>query len=110
MLPKFRSSSDLAWGVWNRAAVPNYDTTNIKYFVAVNVVNLETAYSIIPKALRLKGEHNGAKPWPGTSFQPFKRERENKDEEEDALALIGTLFLPCPSISIFHTCPRHRIS
>lgn len=81
--------------MWNRAAVPTYDITNIKYFVAVNIVNPDTAYSIIPTALRLRGEHNGAKPWPGTSFQPFKREGSNKEEEEAALALIGKLSSLC---------------
>lgn len=109
-LPQICSSSDLAWGLWNRAAVPNYDITNIKCFESVNVFNLETAYSIIPKALRLRGEHDGAKLWPGTSFQPFKREGENKDKEEVALVLISTLFLLCPSVSIFLTCPCDRIS
>ncbi|KAF1919171.1 hypothetical protein BDU57DRAFT_443135 [Ampelomyces quisqualis] len=94
-LPKILSSSDLAWGMWNRAAIPTYDIMNIKYFVAVNIINLDTAYSIIPKALRLRGEYDGAKPWPGTSFQPFKREGPNKEEEEAALALIGKLSLLC---------------
>jgi hypothetical protein len=56
-LPKIRSSSDLAWGMWNRADVPHHDIKNIKYFVAVNIINPATAYNIIPKALRLRGEY-----------------------------------------------------
>jgi hypothetical protein len=79
--------------MWNRAARPNHDMKNIKYFMAVNIINPVTTYDIVPKALRARGEHKGAKPWPGTSFQPFKQEGDNQDEADAALALIGKSFV-----------------
>jgi hypothetical protein len=96
--------------MWNRASatVSNHDIKNIKYFVSVQIINAATAWAIVPRALRAQGEHDGVKQWPGTSFQPFRKKGDNKDEEEAALALIGKL------ISLHHwplitICPCDRL-
>ena len=83
-LPKIRSSSDLAWALWNR--VPG--EPKIKMIMALQVVNTQTADTIIPKALEAVGVTE-LKRWPGTEIVVGS---ENEAEAEAALALIGTSF------------------
>jgi hypothetical protein len=90
-LPKLRSTSDLAWGLWNRVAKPD-NLKNIRYFVSTNVVNPDTAYDIVPRALREKGVQSGhAQQWPGTAF---KFGDDGEADLESSLALLGEFPLP----------------
>jgi hypothetical protein len=87
-LPKLRSSSDLTWGLWNRAAVPRYDIKHIKYFIVVNAANTVTKNTIVPRALKPKNlASDGTKPWPGSGF----RMDAEGEEGEAARALLGRL-------------------
>ncbi|KAI4938950.1 uncharacterized protein J4E92_000231 [Alternaria infectoria] len=81
-LPKIRSSSDLAWALWNR--VPGEPM--IKMIMALQIVNTQTAETIIPKALEAVGETE-LKRWPGTEIVVGS---DNDAEAEAALALIGS--------------------
>jgi hypothetical protein len=63
-LPKLRSSSDLAFGLWNRVPAPNGQ--KIEKFMSVNIVN-EDAEEIIRRALE-KVDVDGVQGWPGTDF------------------------------------------
>ncbi|KAJ4311116.1 Mitochondrial import inner membrane translocase subunit tim8 [Neodidymelliopsis sp. IMI 364377] len=84
-LPALRSSSDIAWGLWNRAASSNL--RNLNYFVSLQVVNTETRY-IIQRALQ---QHNieEAPAWPGIEFQ-FAVEKGKELDMEAALAILGS--------------------
>jgi len=84
-LPKIRSSSDLAWALWNR--VPG--EPKIKMIMALQIVNTQTAETIIAKAFEAVGEME-LKRWPGTEIVVGS---DNEAEAEAALALIGTSFL-----------------
>jgi hypothetical protein len=92
-LPALRSSSDLTWGLWNRVSrIPPHENglqnhlDQIKYFLVTNAVNFVTKYTIVPKALKMKGlKSDETKPWPGSGF----RIGADGDEGEAALALIG---------------------
>jgi hypothetical protein len=67
-LPCLLSSSDIAWGLWNPVAGPN-NIQNIKYFMALTIVNPQTKNIIVPRALRAMGIEDGIpKDWPGTDF------------------------------------------
>jgi hypothetical protein len=84
-LPLLRSSSDIAWALWNRVAGPN--VRNIKYFMALTVVNVQTKTIVVPRALKAMGVADGVpKNWPGTGF---KVNSDNDDERKAADALIG---------------------
>ncbi|KAF9699865.1 hypothetical protein EKO04_002094 [Ascochyta lentis] len=63
-LPKLRSSSDLAFGMWNR--VPSLNGQKIVKFMSVNIVN-EDAEEIIKHALQMV-DVDEVQPWPGTDF------------------------------------------
>lgn len=63
-LPKLRSSSDLAFGLWNRVPAPN--GKKIEKFMSVNIVN-EDAEEIIKRALE-QAEVDDVQGWPGTDF------------------------------------------
>ncbi|KAI4645727.1 hypothetical protein J4E93_005305 [Alternaria ventricosa] len=80
--PKIRSSSDLAWALWNR--VPG--EPKIKMIMALQIVNTQTAETIIPKALEAVGETE-LKRWPGTEVVVGS---DNEAEAEAALVLIGS--------------------
>ncbi|KAF1836071.1 hypothetical protein BDW02DRAFT_494450 [Decorospora gaudefroyi] len=83
-LPKLRTSSDLAWGLWNR--VPGGGKIN--KIMALEIVNEDTAAVIIPRALATAKEPaDEVLPWPGTDVVVGSEE---EDEAEAALALIGS--------------------
>ena len=63
-LPKLRSSSDLAFGLWNRVPAPNGQ--KIEKFMSVNIVN-EDAEEIIKRALE-NIDVDEVQEWPGTDF------------------------------------------
>jgi hypothetical protein len=63
-LPKLRSSSDLAFGLWNRVAASGGQ--KIEKFLSVNIVN-EDAEEIIARALD-KVKVDEVQGWPGTDF------------------------------------------
>jgi hypothetical protein len=85
-LPKLRSSSDLVWGLWNRAAFPRHDIKNIKYFMVINAANTVTKTIIVPRALKFRGlASDETKRWPGSSF----RIDAEGEEGQHALALLG---------------------
>lgn len=63
-LPKLRSSSDLAFGLWNR--VHASDSQKIEKFMSVNIVN-EDAEEIIKRALET-ADVDEVQSWPGTDF------------------------------------------
>jgi hypothetical protein len=84
-LPLLRSSSDIAWGLWNRGSAAN--VKNIQKIFSMNVNNDETQM-IIFRALgsvkvpagKLKLSRVGK--WPGTTFVLGT-------ENDDGLALLG---------------------
>lgn len=63
-LPKLRSSSDLAFGLWNRVPAP--DGQKIEMFMSVNIVN-EDAEEIIKRALDTI-DADEVRGWPGVDF------------------------------------------
>ncbi|KAJ4382935.1 Mitochondrial import inner membrane translocase subunit tim8 [Didymella sp. IMI 355093] len=63
-LPKLRSSSDLAFGLWNRVAAPNGQ--KIEKFLSINIVN-EDAEEIIRRALETF-DVDDVHGWPRTDF------------------------------------------
>lgn len=72
-LPALRSSSDVAWGFYNRM---NWGRLgNIRAFMSMMVVNADTT-RIIDQVLKMhnvglpEGEQrfDGVQPWPGTTF------------------------------------------
>lgn len=63
-LPKLRSSSDLAFGLWNR--VPALNGQKIEKFMSVNIVN-EDAEEIIKRALA-EVDADEVQGWPGIDF------------------------------------------
>lgn len=63
-LPKLRSSSDLAFGLWNRVFAPNGQ--GVEKILSVNIVN-EDAEEIIRRALEILGVDE-VQSWPGTDF------------------------------------------
>lgn len=81
-LPKLRSSSDLAFGVWNRVDAPNGN--KIEKIISMNITN-EDAGEIIKRALET-AHTDKVQTWPGTDF----------DMKDDAgKALLGKWFNPC---------------
>lgn len=66
-LPALRSSSDIAWGFWNRLSAANLG--NIHKFLSMHIVNRETQ-SIILRAIASTGATslNDVPVWPGISF------------------------------------------
>ncbi|XP_014556661.1 hypothetical protein COCVIDRAFT_99137 [Bipolaris victoriae FI3] len=63
-MPALRSSSDIAWGFWNR--VSGYNLGGINAFISFEVVNEETG-RIIDRAMKKNG-HDEVPPWPGVRF------------------------------------------
>jgi hypothetical protein len=88
-LPQLRSSSDLAWGMWNRVAMPT-NMKNVKMFMSRDIVNEETE-TIIRRILMKQFGLKQAKEWPGTDFE-ITSEPDREAETEAALALIGSSF------------------
>ena len=86
-LPHLRSSSDIAWGMWNRVAGASH-LQDIKYFLAASVMNKESEPIIIPRALKAVGVADGIpKQWPGTDVIVGA----DGEEGKAALALIGKI-------------------
>jgi hypothetical protein len=90
-LPLLRSSSDIAWGFWNRASWKNLK--NIQKIMAITVINSET-YTIIKRIMEKVETPPGqpvssmALPWPGTTI--------TLDGDEDGMALLGIVVTsPC---------------
>ncbi|CAN9220041.1 unnamed protein product [Alternaria sp. RS040] len=81
-LPALRSSSDLAWGLWNRIE----GEPSIKMIMALNIINDETVDVIIPRALKAMGKTE-VETWPGTDLIVGAN---GGAEAEAALALIGS--------------------
>jgi hypothetical protein len=119
-LPWLRSSSDIAWGFWNRATVRKLQLKNIHYLMACDIVNEETL-EIIKRALKKHkelqppSEHpedpdsdkgDGVKNWPGTTFIL------NGDDLGMALlgmaAILQLLFLESKLTMILHRLPEWR--
>jgi hypothetical protein len=72
-LPALRSTSDIAWGFYNRA---NWGRLpNIRAFMSMMIVNTDTL-RIIKRVLAMYNDSlpaemqriNGVQPWPGTTF------------------------------------------
>lgn len=69
-LPALRSSSDLAWGFWNR--VSGHNLGNVNGFMSITVVNEDTGY-IIDLAVERRG-YDSLPVWPGIRFDPGTEE------------------------------------
>jgi len=65
-MPALRSSSDIAWGLWNRASPGRL--SNINYFFSVNIVNDDTL-ALIHRAMII-GNRNYMPYAPGVTFYP----------------------------------------
>jgi len=65
-MPALRSSSDIAWGLWNRDSPGSL--SNINYFFSVNIVNDDTI-ALIHKAMII-GNHGYMPYAPGVTFYP----------------------------------------
>ena len=84
-LPVLRSSSDVAWGFWNRM---NWGRrSNIRAFMSMMVINADTA-RIIDQVIKMRNadlpfdqQIRGVQPWPGTTFDVDRVEGQ---------ALLGT--------------------
>ncbi|KAH7552921.1 hypothetical protein BM1_07894 [Bipolaris maydis] len=63
-MPALRSSSDIAWGMWNR--VSGHNLGGINAFLSFEVVNEETG-RLIEMAME-KNDHDEVPPWPGVRF------------------------------------------
>ncbi|USP73066.1 uncharacterized protein yc1106_00340 [Curvularia clavata] len=63
-LPALRSSSDIAWGFWNR--VSDHNLGNVNGFMSICIVNEDTA-DIIDTALERRG-YESLPAWPGIRF------------------------------------------
>lgn len=87
-LPQLRSSSDIAWAIWNRVAVSNMK--NVKMFMSRDIVNDDTE-RIIHRILRKQFGLEKVKAWPGVDFE-ITWEPGREAETEAALALIGSSF------------------
>jgi hypothetical protein len=87
-LPALRSSSDLAWAFWERAATTT-TIKNLKYFISCQIVNHDTSL-LLERALQAL-DVDEVQGWPGTDlnlgFGPDKG-----DEIEAGLALLGTVY------------------
>jgi hypothetical protein len=86
-LPLLRSSSDLAWGMWNRVTTPK-NIKNIKMFQSHDIMNDETE-TIIKRIVTTQFGLKTPKMWPGHSFE-VTSEPGREAETEAALALIGS--------------------
>jgi hypothetical protein len=76
----------VTWGLWNRVAGPTR-LQNIKYFMALTVVNEVSQRILIPRALKAMGVANGSpQEWPGTEFN---LNDPDKAKRQAAEALIG---------------------
>jgi hypothetical protein len=74
-LPLLRSSSDIAWGLWNRGSnnMKNPNVKNIQKIFSMNIVNEETKMIMIRALGSVKvpeGEPKIFQPpaWPGATF------------------------------------------
>lgn len=100
-LPALRSSSDIAWGFWNR--VSRGRLNNIRAFMSTMVVNADTVH-IIDQGLKMRNadlpfdqQIHGVQPWPGTTFSV---------DYVEGQALLGTLYPP----SSYAANPSSRFS
>ncbi|KAF2626279.1 hypothetical protein BU25DRAFT_471761 [Macroventuria anomochaeta] len=88
-LPALRSSSDIAWGMWNRVAS---GSQKLNYFMAVSVINPETQY--IMKCALQQYNIDEVPAWPGKDFEFVIKNAKPKEsdllEMEAALALLGS--------------------
>ncbi|OAL46996.1 hypothetical protein IQ07DRAFT_479568, partial [Pyrenochaeta sp. DS3sAY3a] len=78
-LPALRSSSDIAWGFWNRVSAGNLG--NIHKFMSMHIVNRETQ-SLILRSVARAGitDLNNIPVWPGLTFNV---------QTEEFYALLG---------------------
>jgi hypothetical protein len=82
-LPAIRSSSDLAWGLWNR--IPG-DLQKIKMIMSMSIANDDINDVIFPRAMAAMGlEDEDLPQWPGIDFTVGA----DGEEGEAAKALIG---------------------
>lgn len=65
-LPKIRSTSDIAWGLWNRVAPENLK--EIKYLMVTLIMNRDTCDLIRAAYATLNSPQSETKVWPGTDF------------------------------------------
>ncbi|OAL46986.1 hypothetical protein IQ07DRAFT_634568 [Pyrenochaeta sp. DS3sAY3a] len=91
-LPKLRSSSDLAWALWNRhrdsSSSRDPGIKAINNFIAWHIVNTDTADVIVRRILTRRGALYGMPdPWPGHDVIAGS---DDDQEAEDAAALIGS--------------------
>jgi len=89
-LPALRSSSDIAWGLWNRHSQGSL--SNINYFFSSQIVNRETL-NIITRAMNNKKQDRLLQA-PGYTF---------KAGTPEFFALIGT----CTIRDFSDTCTRN---
>jgi hypothetical protein len=88
-LPLLRSSSDIAWGMWNRVTTPQ-TIKNVKMFQSHDVVNEDTEI-IIKRIVTTQFGLKKPKMWPGHTFE-VTSEPGREAETEAALALIGSSY------------------
>jgi hypothetical protein len=88
-LPLLRSSSDIAWGMWNRVTTPQ-TIKNVKMFQSHDVVNEDTEI-IIKRIVTTQLGLKKPKVWPGHAFE-VTSEPGREAETEAALALIGSSY------------------
>lgn len=99
-LPKLRSTSDIAFGFWNRIASAE-NRPNIKYIMSCEILNEHTEETMRAALNSIGAGDLDNQVWPGTDFEfTFG---ENKGEEiEAALALLGT----APACSTHETATK----
>ena len=93
-LPALRSSSDIAWGFWNRV---NWGRLgNIWAFMSMMVVNADTV-RIIDQVLEMRNadlpfdqQIHRVQPWPGATFDV---------DQVEGQALLGMLYAPSSYIA-----------
>lgn len=75
-LPGIRSSSDVAWGLWNRACnALGKDIKNIKKFMSLTITNDETSEVIYEALRRVKPTPlEDPAQWPGTTWDTTSEE------------------------------------
>ena len=86
-LPELRSTSDIAFGFWNRVA-SEATRKNLKYIMSCDILNEHTEETIRTALDKVNAGTLESQLWPGRDFEfAFG---ENKGEEvEAALALLG---------------------
>lgn len=97
-LPKLRSTSDIAFGFWNRIASAE-NRRNIKYIMSCEILNEHTEETMKAALDKIGAEDLESQVWPGADFS-FAFGENKADEIEAALALLGT----APRYSIHTSC------